>query len=203
MTTEAEIDAVLAAMGEDKRINRGQHQAEVDTALAAVMRSVTLRSISKALEAERAKANPTSAATLSVYNQRTLWKGEAPQRRKKERENAMPQEAEFIEKGVRPPMGADFQPKGVAYPGPIAPAPDRAFLFVSLILNGALYLTGVFAIGLIVDNKPAWTFALATVGVCYLCAVMQTLLPAWRIAAAALFALSLITGLAAGLALFT
>ena len=77
---------------------------------------------------------------------------------------------------------------------------DRALLVIALIVNSALYLAGCFVMGLATRNPAASLCAVAAAGVNYLAFFSQ--LSQWpRLVSAALVALSIATGLAAGLSL--
>ncbi len=84
------------------------------------------------------------------------------------------------------------------------------FVYVGVLLNSALYLTGCFTAGLLVQNPFAWRLALAAAGVTYLGYVAQNIVEgcrfglvteAWNRAVKALVIVSMVLGAAAGLVL--
>lgn len=72
---------------------------------------------------------------------------------------------------------------------------------VGLLLNSALYLSGVFIAGLVTGNPWAWKMSLAAMGVTYLCYWFQadTQLPPMAIRITVI--LSIVMGAAAGIGL--
>lgn len=49
-------------------------------------------------------------------------------------------------------------------------------LFIALILNSALYITGVFVAGLVTGHPFAWQLAIVTAALCYFSPFVQLLL---------------------------
>lgn len=49
----------------------------------------------------------------------------------------------------------------------------QKFLFAAILLNSALYLSGVFAAGILLANPFAWKLALIAAGMCYVTYVAQ------------------------------
>lgn len=80
---------------------------------------------------------------------------------------------------------------------------ERRFLYIAILLNSALYLTGVFVAGLMTGNRLAWAMALATAALCYLSPLVQAigLDKVWRTGPLVLVALSILFGGAAGIVL--
>lgn len=70
------------------------------------------------------------------------------------------------------------------------------------MLNSALYLTGVFALGLVGNSVWPCRLAIATAGVTYLSYLAQVVGPDSRATSDVLTFLSIALGLAAGLTLF-
>lgn len=77
----------------------------------------------------------------------------------------------------------------------------QTIVAVAMILASALYLSGVFTAGLMLGNRTAWLLALATMGICYLTALVQLAAPNARTVALALTAWSILLGFIAGLVL--
>lgn len=79
------------------------------------------------------------------------------------------------------------------------------YIFISGILNSALYLSGVFILGITQDKPLASILAVITTAVCYLSAVVQVSAHPesrfFRIVAIALVVWSIIVGAAAGIVL--
>jgi hypothetical protein len=78
---------------------------------------------------------------------------------------------------------------------------NRRFVLVSMIVNSALYLAGVFIAGLVTAHPGAWRLALVTAGLCYLSALLQATAPEARFTASTMAVLSVIIGGMAGAAL--
>lgn len=76
----------------------------------------------------------------------------------------------------------------------------KPFLLVGLLLNSALYLTGVFVAGMMTHDGAAWKLALVAAGVSYLSYSMQ-IYGAGRNACATVVVISVLAGAAAGLLL--
>ena len=75
-------------------------------------------------------------------------------------------------------------------------------ILISGMINSALYLTGVFVVGIVTRNPGAWKLALATAALCYLTALVQVAWPNDRSASViGLVLLTIIFGAAAGIAL--
>lgn len=86
----------------------------------------------------------------------------------------------------------------VPEPGAFDAAP---YLLVAVIITSALYLSGVFIAGLVTDHRLAWLLALATMGICYLSAMVQLAAPTWRMSALLIVGASVVCGIWAGLEL--
>lgn len=54
-----------------------------------------------------------------------------------------------------------------------SPMDERPYLYIAILINSALYLTGVFVAGLMLGNGWAWKLALLTAGLCYLSYMAQ------------------------------
>lgn len=54
-----------------------------------------------------------------------------------------------------------------------SPMDERPYLYIAILINSALYLTGVFVAGLMLGNGWAWKLALLTAGLCYLSYMVQ------------------------------
>lgn len=74
------------------------------------------------------------------------------------------------------------------------------FVYIGVLLNSALYLTGCFVAGLVLQNAFAWRLALAAAGLAYLGYVAQTL-GRWGYTAPVFVVVSMVLGVAAGLVL--
>lgn len=107
------------------------------------------------------------------------------------------------------PWGREYPPEdyGVAWapqalPGPVEPSP---WLYAAIIVNSALYLSGVCVAGWVSGNVVAPRLALLTFGLCYIAAAVQAntdqrnRMP--RALAIGLVLWSVVTGVAAGVAL--
>lgn len=79
------------------------------------------------------------------------------------------------------------------------------YIFISGIINSALYLTGVFVLGVTGGNPVAPILAIITSGICYLAALLQVSAHPesrfFRIVAIGLVVWSIIFGAAAGISL--
>ena len=81
----------------------------------------------------------------------------------------------------------------------------KALIAVGVLLNSACYLAVCFVAGLVTGNAWAWRLSIAAYGVTYLCYNAQMAVDKvggmlwWRVSAA-LLVLSVVLGLAAGLA---
>jgi hypothetical protein len=77
--------------------------------------------------------------------------------------------------------------------------PDQRFLISIASVTSALYLIFVFVAGVIFG--PPWVYrgAIVAMGLCYLCPLVQVMLPTQRVLAAVLFCASIMAGVAAGL----
>lgn len=71
-------------------------------------------------------------------------------------------------------------------------------IFVGILLNSALYLSGCFIAGLVTGNPVAWRLALAAMGIVYICYCLQGI--GHRLSGAVTW-LSVALGAAAGLSL--
>ena len=95
---------------------------------------------------------------------------------------------------------ADYDISGhMRPPEPAVFNPDRPYLIAGTILSGIIYLVAAFLAGLALDNRLAWTAALAALGINYLTYAAQ--IAGYRPAATALNIVSIALGLGAGLAL--
>ena len=90
---------------------------------------------------------------------------------------------------------------------PTAPQFSEAqrFVMISTIINSALYCLCIVIAGVIWGNSLAVLLAIATLGVSYLCTTVQTVFdlnaPLVRLLVLVLLAISIATGVSAGLAL--
>lgn len=104
-------------------------------------------------------------------------------------------------------MTDDFEPSVASGLGQsaadVTPADidTRRWLTIALLLNSALYLTAAFIAGLVLGNRFAWAFALASCGCCYLAPMVQLAAPQYRRIAIIFVGSSIGFGIAAGLAL--
>jgi uncharacterized protein (DUF486 family) len=82
-----------------------------------------------------------------------------------------------------------------------AAAAEHRLLIIALLINSALYLTGAFIAGLMLGNRIAWLCALTSAGLCYIGPMFQLAAPAQRTYALVIVVLSIVFGVAAGVAL--
>jgi len=84
-------------------------------------------------------------------------------------------------------------------------SPDRSFLFIHGFINSALYIVGVFIVGLVWNHHPAVILSVATAALCYLAAFVQLTWPprdsASTILSGTIVVASIIVGAFAGLSL--
>jgi hypothetical protein len=74
-------------------------------------------------------------------------------------------------------------------------------LHVAILVNSALYITGVFTAGIWLDRPLAVFCAIATAAVCYIAPVVQAMLPKENALHFGLMAISIIVGAAGAVAL--
>lgn len=122
---------------------------------------------------------------------------------------------EFIEKGVRPPLGEDpvlknepasIMPASITYMwNPRKMLTDlQKLLAHAVLINSVVYCALVFVAGLHTSNPAAWKLAIATLGLCWVCYAGEYLSgygESYRRAAMVASGLSILTGLGAGLTL--
>lgn len=80
----------------------------------------------------------------------------------------------------------------------------QRLLAYAVLLNGTVYCSLVFAAGFMTGNPLAWKTAIATIGLCWVCYAGEYLSgfgESFRRVAMLASGLSILTGLAAGLAL--
>lgn len=79
--------------------------------------------------------------------------------------------------------------------------PFQSMLMAGVLLNSALYLTGVYVAGLLTGNAVAWKCALIGAGLCYICYVLQLSGNMHRLPIVVATVASIAFGIIAGLAL--